>query len=549
VLSDRNTESYLIETCFNYLDQGISVVDKNLKLIFCNNRFHELLELPKGRFDTTDTTLEDVFRYNAERGEYGPGNVDEQIQQRLDLAAQRLAHSFERIRPDGTVLKIDGTPLPDGGFVTTYTDISELYNSRHKLEIANTLLDDRVKKRTEELANHKAELIEKATTLQTIMENVSTGIAFFDKDLKLNYWNDLFFEYIGYPDYLKIKGTPITEFMNFNLDRGEYGGNVSQGEYDTLLTQVQNFEPYHRIRKRSNGKYIEVYRRPTQSGLLATYADITGQKRAEEFLRRNNEILEERVEERTSELRNAKEQAETASTSKSQFLANMSHELRTPLNAIIGFSELLMMRDQMVITEEKRVDYASGINSAGVHLLQVINDILDVAKIEANQVHLMEQEIDLRGLIDSSLQMVTMSAQKRSISLEVDVPDQIPVVYADPTRLKQVIVNLLSNAVKFTEVDGNICIRVQIQPDNSMIISVIDNGIGIKEKDIPHILTQFGQIQSAYNREHQGTGLGLSLVRLLTEAHGGSFTLESQFGEGTHAHIMMPPNRIKSMVA
>ncbi|MEP3245191.1 MAG: PAS-domain containing protein [Sneathiella sp.] len=542
-MSDK-WDADLVETCLGYLDQGLSVMSSEFKVVFVNQRFRDLLQLPN-ELTQIGTTLEAVFRYNAERGEYGPGDIDTLVEERMVLARKREPHSFERVRPDGVVLKIDGMPVPDGGFVTTYTDITELHNSKQALQKSNDELDDRVKQRTNELAAREIELSHKAHSLETIMESVRTGLALFDRKLNLVACNHRFIFKMDYPQSFKTPGTSLEDFIRFNVERLEYPNGSGEDFVQASMKRALNFDSYHEIRKRPDGRYIEVNGQPTSDGLLVSYTDITEQKKAEEILRHNNEILEERVEARTSELKAAKEVAENASQSKSQFLANMSHELRTPLNAIIGFSELLMMDDFTVVSQEKRVEYARDINSAGVHLLQVINDILDVAKIEANQIQLAENELEFKSLIDPCIHMLSVQAKTRDVSLKVDISPDLPNMTGDPTRIKQIIANLLSNAVKFTDPGGEVCTKIRLLNDNAIKLSVIDNGIGIAEKDIAHVQTQFGQVQSSYNRNHQGTGLGLSLVRLLTEAHGGTFALESELEQGTTASVVFPPSRTR----
>ncbi|MEH6405004.1 MAG: PAS-domain containing protein [Sneathiella sp.] len=545
---ESNWDTIYAKTWIKHLDQGISVFDSNFKLIFANQRICELLQLPED-FISTTTHLDDVFRYNATRGEYGDGDIEELVEERMVLARLRLPHSFERVRPDGVVLRIDGTPLPDDGFVTTYTDITEIHASKRELEIANEALDERVTRRTAELAAREIELSQKAAALETIMESVGPGLALFDKDLKLVTSNKPFIKIMGYPEELRKKGTSLAEFFKINAKRGEYG----KGSVDDLVKHRMDLTlaagGYQFIRETLDGRFLELKGRPTPAGLVMTYTDVTEQINAEKFLKRNNELLEERVDERTAELRHAKDTAEEASKSKTQFLANMSHELRTPLNAIIGFSELLKMKDYNIVGIEKRLEYADDINSAGVHLLEVINDILDVAKIEANQVNLVESDIDFKYLIEPCMHMLKVMANDRQVSLKMSVPDEIPYMKGDPTRIKQIIANLLSNAVKFTDPGGTVETIVSIQEDQSLCVSVVDDGIGIAKKDLGTVLKQFGQVQSSYSRNHQGTGLGLSLVRLLTEAHGGQFVLKSELGVGTTATLIFPPARTRIPVS
>lgn len=535
--------------CLEYLDHGISVVDADFNLVYVNLKFVEILELPSDILIPGKTKLAEVFRYNAKRGEYGPGDIEQQVEERMELAKLRKAHSFERERPDGKVIKVIGNPLPDGGFVTAYSDVTELFRSKQQLEETNNKLDERVRDRTMELAERRIELSEKATTLETVVQNVNTSLALFDNDLRLNLWNTRFQEIMSYPDSLMQKGTHIEDFIHYIVNDKRHGENLSRESFSELLRSVRNFEPFNQVRKHIDGRYFQTQRQPTPVGMLVSYIDVTDQKNAEAVLRHTTEILEEKVEERTHELRAAKEIAEMASRTKSQFLANMSHELRTPLNAIIGFSELLKLEDYTLIDKQKRIEYAADINSAGTHLLQVINDILDVAKIEANQINLTEQEVDLRSVIGSCNQMVSVDAEQRGITLITDIPDHLPILIADPTRIKQIIANLLSNSVKFTDKDGEICTRITHNVDGDIVISVTDTGIGIAQEYIDHVQTQFGQIQSTYNRNHQGTGLGLSLVRLLAEAHQGHFILESQLNVGTTAQVILPHHRLKELAA
>ena len=242
-------------------------------------------------------------------------------------------------------------------------------------------------------------------------------------------------------------------------------------------------------------------------------------------------------------LKQAKETAEFANRAKSEFLANMSHELRTPLNAIIGFSEILKSQAFGPLGHENYKEYAEDVHSAGGHLLQVINDILDVAKIEAGQMKLAEKNVDLTTVIATCFRMLSVRADQAGVALEQKIDANLPGIYADETRIKQILVNLISNAVKFTEASGEITVKAFLNQEGGVVIKVEDTGIGISKDDIPVVLSRFGQVQTTYARSNEGTGLGLTLVQLIADLHGGTFELKSELGEGTTCTITFPANR------
>ncbi len=244
-------------------------------------------------------------------------------------------------------------------------------------------------------------------------------------------------------------------------------------------------------------------------------------------------------------LRDARDQATEASRSKSEFLANMSHELRTPLNAIIGFSEALERELFGPVGNPRYREYAEDIHDSGVHLLNLINDILDLSKIEAGHFKLHEDETDLDSVVASACRIVRHRAQQAAISIEVAMPSPAVSLKADERALKQILINLISNAVKFSA-DGSI-VRVEgtLQPDR-LRLAVIDCGIGIAEADIPKALAPFTQIDGTLSRTHEGTGLGLPLAKHLTELHGGMLMIESCPGEGTTVYVDIPASRLIS---
>jgi PAS domain S-box-containing protein len=251
------------------------------------------------------------------------------------------------------------------------------------------------------------------------------------------------------------------------------------------------------------------------------------------------------VERKTAEkaLRGAKEVAEQASKSKSVFLANMSHELRTPLNAIIGFSDIISTELFGRIDNAKYIEYASDINESGEHLLELINDILDLSKIEAGKLELQEAETSIDRIVDSCLIFVQERAKASNLSLARDVPDNLPTLFGDERKIKQILLNLLSNAVKFTPPGGDVTVRVTVD-DESVYFAVIDSGIGIAPEDIPKALAVFGQVDSRHNRKYEGTGLGLPLSEALARLHGGSLSLNSDPAKGTTVIFALPVERL-----
>ena len=241
----------------------------------------------------------------------------------------------------------------------------------------------------------------------------------------------------------------------------------------------------------------------------------------------------------------AKEEAESASRAKSEFLANMSHELRTPLNAILGFSEVIRSQVLGTVGVEKYVEYADDIHRSGEHLLEIISDILDVARIDAGQIKLDEDSVSVDELIESSRALIQERAEANGLEITVSLPPETQILFCDSRKMKQILINLLSNAVKFTGCGGSISIGARIdEPTGDIVFQVRDNGIGMSVEDVPRVLEPFVQIESSLTRHHEGTGLGLPLVKKLTELHGGSLELETAPGKGTVASVRLPACRV-----
>ncbi|CAA6604646.1 putative Histidine kinase [Rhodospirillaceae bacterium LM-1] len=245
-------------------------------------------------------------------------------------------------------------------------------------------------------------------------------------------------------------------------------------------------------------------------------------------------------------LRDAKERAEESSQVKSEFLATISHELRTPLNAIIGFSELMMMRAFGPLGHENYEEYLGNIHNSGQHLLKIINDILDVSKIEAGQLGLQEEPFDLAEAGRESLRLTEHKAREGSLQMSSNLPDEPLILQGDRRRILQILLNLLSNAIKFTPAGGQISLSMTVLDDKRVRIAITDTGIGMAPKDVEKALTPFGQVDSKLSRSQEGTGLGLPLTKSLVELHQADFEIISTPWVGTKILITFPASRLKS---
>lgn len=360
--------------------------------------------------------------------------------------------------------------------------------------------------------------------LRAVLDNVSHGIMMVDHAGEVTAWNNRICEVLHLdPDFMEQHQTleaalqhGVAPQLESNSAREEL---ISYWRERLSATEPQSFEQHT-----SEGRTLDVRTQPLPAGgFVASFADISDRMEIE------------------SELRAAKEAAEAASHMKSEFLANMSHELRTPLNAVIGFSEAI---EQQIVGEVPDVyrGYAGDIRTSGHHLLSLINDLLDLSKIEAGKFDLEEEQINLGNIISVCRRLIEPTAQAKNITITKEAA-YLPPVWVDERAMRQVFLNVLSNAVKFTEPGGEITITSSLSDIGDITVSISDTGIGMSPQDIPRALQPFEQVSSALTRGHAGTGLGLPMVASLLHLHGGDVRVESELGKGTSVHLQLPASR------
>jgi len=382
--------------------------------------------------------------------------------------------------------------------------------------------------------------------IQLTMDTIDQGFAVWNADHRLVVWSKRCAEFWYNPPKILRPGMHMRDLLQHLARKKAFGegevATVAEREFERIVEAGAASEEVFAM---TDGRRVHVRRFPLErGGHVAVYTDVTERVLATEKLERSRDELERRVEERTQDLRHAKEEAEIANQAKSEFLANMSHELRTPLNPIIGFSQLIANETYGSLGDSRYRDNAAIVATAGEHLLQLIADVLDLSKIEANALILDGELIDLNEVATSVKDLVAQRATRGEITVSVSSTDSVALLRADRLRVKQMVLNLAENAVKYTAVGGSVSIGVDTGADGGARIQVTDTGVGIAEDDLANILQPFSQADTdSMTRHGEGIGLGLSLVKYLIELHGGRLSLESVVGKGTTATLIFPPDR------
>ncbi len=375
-------------------------------------------------------------------------------------------------------------------------------------------------------------LLRKDRFMNSVVEHTFDAIVTVDPEGKITTVNRSAKSILADPEH-DLKGRDIGDFV-LNSESGA-AKPCTTGDLERIAAKA---EPCELLGRRSTGKVfpldaaVSCFAEKQRTTYIVLLRDITARKDAEA-----------KAEASRQELITAKERAETADRAKSQFLANVSHELRTPLNAVIGFSELMKEQIYGPLGARKYLNYAEDIHESGIHLLTVINDILDLSRIESGSIAIREECFRFDTTIEACLRMVAARAELAGITLESAEEPLSVEVCGDERLIKQALLNVLSNAIKFTPDGGVVTLAIAQEESGAVSVSVTDTGAGIAEEDLSTIFQPFQQVDSSLTRPFEGTGLGLPLTKSFMELHGGRIEIDSEVGEGTRVTLTLPPER------
>ncbi len=498
-------KTHLLHSSLESIDQGVLVFGPGGGMRTWNQRYFDLLGVTSEIADV-GVSIKKLCGYLADAGVFEENDA-KSVSRRIEEIITCDPSQYEMAGPDGRILDVRHTRMPDGGITITITDVTA---SRRDQE----------------------DLRKRSAELEAVFGNLDVGIAFFDSDGEIVAMNEVLLELQGLDPEQVAHCRNLHDVLRLNARDGEFG----PGDIDQLVKTHVEMEfgrvPNTYQRTRPNGTILEfrTFAMPG-GGILVVCQDVTAQQQAEQALRV------------------AKEEAEMANRAKSEFLANTSHELRTPLNAIIGFSDILVGELFGPLGSTKYLEYSRDINESGEHLLSIINDLLDLAKVESGNFQLAEERFLLSEVASSTMRLTRERASQGRVKMVMEMDPQIDLVRADQRAIKQILLNLLTNAIKFTPEGGQITIGTGRSRDADtgeewIEMSVTDTGIGMEEDDIPFALTPFAQLEGSFTRRFEGTGLGLPLARHLCELHGGALAIQSILGNGTTVTVQLPSDRL-----
>jgi len=494
-LAESETARGSLTFAIDEIGEAIALYDTGDRLVFANRAWWQWNAgvRHKTKIGTTfQQHLQNLLEIGA-RPE-AVGREEEWLADRLEKHANPPG-PYELTDKDGRINLIHEQALSNGDRIFIASNVSEQRYAQQRLEIA--------------------------------IESINEGFVLFASDGRLIMCNTRYREINHVIADLIVPGVKFEELARGSISRGGLPDvDGREKEYIAERTKKLKLQQTHELQMQ-DGHWILISDSYTKNGeIVGIRTDITALKSRE------------------TALIAAKEAAELADRAKSDFLTHMSHELRTPLNCIVGFSDVMMNEHMGPMNNNTYKDYAQDIHRSGNHLHKMINEILDVSKIEAGTLGLIETDIELDETLASCIRMFDERARQATLSLRSDFRLDGVKIRGDETRIKQVFINLLSNAVKFTKADGLISVASGIDKKRGLFVSVSDNGVGIAEDQIHHVFQPFKQARNNASLAHEGTGLGLSLSKSLVELHGGTVEIESQINIGTNVVVSFPSERI-----
>ena len=495
-----------LSAILEHIPHGICVYGPDRRVSMFNAAYTKVMDgAPVALGDHAD----EITARRRNSGEFGPPGEAEVYATKTISGINTGASKYRRrLRPNGTAIDIRTALLPYGGYISVVTDITLQMNAEAEAQI-------------------------RAAQMETMLASIQTGIILWDAGDRVVTANRMASRLLEVdPQYLQ-PGMSRGEVVGTMRTQGLFGDFATAADKGHELLGRDLTRQHLRFLTLTSGRVIEIRYNPIPAGgEVNTLTDITENRAAQD------------------ELRRAKEAAEAANEAKSRFLAAMSHELRTPLNAVIGFSEELMRHGDPAERPSaiQALGFAAEINSAGRNLLDQINTVLDVARIDTGRFDLTTETIDVSALIDACVRQSDASAKVARIAIRLDAPANLPRMRGDASRLAQAFGHVLSNALKFSEIGSKVVIRVRQDETGDLLIAVIDTGVGIPAADLERVLEPFIQSDSTLTRRFQGAGLGLYISRALIEAHDGTLSLRSQPGSGTTAEIRLPSARLEPPV-
>ena len=498
-ITEQKHSQRRLEDAVESISDAFVLYDVDGNLIFANTKFKEVYK-EIAHLMVPGVSFETLFR-----GEIEAGLHPERPQGIEAFVTQRVADFFkgdltvERHLSDGRWLLVAERKTQNGETVGTRTDVTEL------------------KHREEEATRAEQKLLD-------AIESISEGFILFDDQERMVMRNSKYLDFFPIFEGMDMTGKTYEELVDIVVESDV----VSTDEIDMKAWREQRLEQFKAVdgvhlEKIGDGRWIQSRERRTKSGgVVGIRTDVTDIVNAEK------------------KSQDARLAAEKANRSKSAFLGNMSHELRTPLNAIIGFSTVLAGEVYGPIQNPFYLDYAGDIQRSGEHLLQLINDLLDISRIEAGEIGIDKAEVEFHAIVDDCIRMVESKCVANSINIYKAAPEILPTLYADDRHFKQILINIISNAIKFTPDHGSITIAAKPDGPDMVLITIADTGVGIAPENINLVLEPFGQVADTLTRDHDGVGLGLSIVKSLVELHDGALSLSSELDEGTTVSISMP---------